>query len=174
MKEVELRARIDSIKGIIEKLHRMGAKDEGFAIQEDIYYRYIFDKEKKGVVRLRDDGKKITLTAKVKVHEKDVCWNEEEIFLELSDKKLLQRIFPVMLFYEECRIKKKRRKFTIGEYKINVDEVEGLGCFIEVELKGNEDTDIMMEKIRSLLRKLGIDETRIINKGYVQLVMEVK
>ena len=63
--------------------------------------------------------------------------------------------------------------FKKGTFEINVDKIEGLGWFVEVEGRGTEKGRAKIEKaIHAILSELGIQKEQIIERGYVPLAIE--
>jgi adenylate cyclase class IV len=72
-------------------------------------------------------------------------------------------------------VKKERTLFLSGQTRVHFDEVEGLGCFIELEvvlLPGQAISE--GEAIaRELMFELGIQESDLVAGAYVDLLKEV-
>lgn len=78
-------------------------------------------------------------------------------------KQLLQRIG----YYSIAEIYRWRSSWLFGDYRIVQDEVEKLGIFYEIEYRGViENPHIVMETINNLLINIGIQNFKIIDKGY--------
>ena len=63
------------------------------------------------------------------------------------------------------------RKQTFKNFEINLDEVENLGKFVEVELKGKDPQSLRVQIIEFVRKVLNIPESNIIQKGYVKLLL---
>lgn len=71
-------------------------------------------------------------------------------------------------YTEKVVIKKSRSRWNYRAFEIVVDEVEGIGTFIEIELKQCDDSvDQGREQIYSLMRNLGISKIERIDRGYL-------
>jgi adenylate cyclase class IV len=72
-------------------------------------------------------------------------------------------------------VKKKRTLFLSGQTRIHFDEVEGLGCFIELEVVLSPGQSISAGEAisRELMLKLGIQQSDLVSGAYVDLLMEV-
>jgi adenylate cyclase class 2 len=73
-------------------------------------------------------------------------------------------------FFRAAVVKKRRTKYALGEAVLAVDDVEGLGTFIEVELSGDEDWQAQKRTALEILAKLGLAES--IRKSYLELLNE--
>ena len=72
------------------------------------------------------------------------------------------------------RVLKRRTLFHVGRTSIHIDQVEGLGDFVELEvvLSENEATEDGAVVARNLMQQLGISEQDLIDKAYVDLLDE--
>lgn len=79
----------------------------------------------------------------------------------------LGRALPVI-----GRVRKRRRLYLAGTTRIHLDEVEGLGSFVELEV-ALADTDAVAdgERIaRDLLRALGVPDEDLVEGAYLDLM----
>jgi predicted adenylyl cyclase CyaB len=69
-------------------------------------------------------------------------------------------------------VRKERLLYGVGNTRIHLDKVEGLGDFLEFEVVLNEtDTPAKGEIIASeLMMKLGIEETDLVEGAYIDLL----
>jgi adenylate cyclase class IV len=77
------------------------------------------------------------------------------------------------LAYGQCgRVRKRRTLYLAGRTRIHLDEVDGLGHFLELEvvLDENEPTAAGIEVAHALLRTLAIDPGGLIEGAYVDLL----
>jgi adenylate cyclase class IV len=67
---------------------------------------------------------------------------------------------------------KRREVFLVGRSRVHLDEVEGLGCFVELEvvLRDGETTDTAHREARELLESLEISETELVAEAYIDLL----
>tara|TARA_A100000171_G_C2105218_1_gene131935 strand:+ start:528 stop:845 length:318 start_codon:yes stop_codon:yes gene_type:complete len=70
------------------------------------------------------------------------------------------------------RVQKRRRLFLAGRTRIHLDEVEGLGHFLELEvvLKCGEPSDVGVEEAHGLMAKLGVEHSQLVEEAYVDLL----
>ena len=87
---------------------------------------------------------------------------KERMEIEVEAPPELQRILEALGFYPTLTVRKTRSYYRLGKAKITLDEVEGLGCFIEVEA-GDEKT------IKSTLLKIGVTGP-LIHESYAELL----
>ncbi|RLE48329.1 class IV adenylate cyclase [Candidatus Woesearchaeota archaeon] len=169
MIEVELRFKLrEEIK---DKLKQLGAKTISKSVENDTYFKFGEDKERRFIIRIRKKNGVETLTFKgSSLLNEDSAWQEWEAKISNSDN--LKKLLLSNGFIELVKINKLREKFKLENFEINLDEVENLGKFVEVEVLGNDP-----EKARSLImnfvqNKLGVPKDAIIQKGYVKLMLK--
>ena len=70
----------------------------------------------------------------------------------------------------------KRRIYKYKDFEIELEDVEGLGCFIEVEKLSNSEKDEMLikEEVRDFIRSLKLKNTRELNIGKNQYLLSIK
>jgi predicted adenylyl cyclase CyaB len=77
------------------------------------------------------------------------------------------------LAFGECgRVRKKRTLFLVGRTRIHIDDVEGLGNFMELEvvLSEGQAVDEGVATARRVMQQLGINEDDLIDTAYVDLL----
>lgn len=72
------------------------------------------------------------------------------------------------------RVRKRRTLYMAGRTRIHVDRVEGLGTFVELEvvLGEGESEKAGVREARELMEKLGIEDSALIDRPYVDLLNE--
>jgi len=71
-------------------------------------------------------------------------------------------------------VRKTRYLFIVGQTRIHLDEVVGLGTFMELEVVLRDDqTDVEGQRIaEGLMRELGVGPADLIDKAYMDLIEE--
>src|SRR6188508_2331315 len=86
-------------------------------------------------------------------------------------KEVLERSYGIKMI-----VRKKREIYYIGNVKFHIDEVPGLGSFIEIEA-GNilaEKTEAeLLDQCNYFLKEFGIKEEDLIAESYSDLLMKV-
>jgi predicted adenylyl cyclase CyaB len=69
-------------------------------------------------------------------------------------------------------LRKRRWLYLAGRTRIHLDQVEGLGEFIELELvlDGDETVDQGVPRVRELMRRLEIEDRDSIDVAYIDLL----
>ena len=172
--EIEIRAEVKNQKKLLSILKKTkGIKFVGIYKEDDRYFKHATDEARNLVLRIRRKGEKAMLTFKGKAVGKDTAW--PDVDLPLSDPKILEKLFLSNNYVDVVRIKKERSMFKKGQFEINVDKIDHLGCFVEIEGRGNtKERKNIEESICLLLADLGVLKEQIIKKGYVPLMLEKK
>lgn len=91
----------------------------------------------------------------------------DEIESAVEDGKKLLKIFKLLHFRQICIIKKHRESWQYDKFRFDCDKVEDIGFFVEVEFEGEiDDPSKGREKIFNLLKKIGIDDYKVVKRGY--------
>lgn len=117
-------------------------------------------------LRLRISGNECFLTFKGP-QKKDIIKNRDEYEIKVSDHTLALKIFESLGIKEKLRVVKDRSIIMFEGLKFEIDNVENLGNFVEVEIKSDEE----IEKVKKIAQAAGI-EWKPILKGYAELLAE--
>jgi predicted adenylyl cyclase CyaB len=72
------------------------------------------------------------------------------------------------------RVRKRRRVYFVGQTRVHLDEVRGLGSFLELEvvLAPEQSAEQGQLVARALLTALGVEDTDLLAGAYVDLLFE--
>jgi len=159
---LELKIKVESHAKLIKTLGRINAGKKGTLNQKDIYYR-----TKNGLLKLRVEGNNFTLIKYLR-DEKGKRWSNYEL-LRLEGKnpeKYLNDIFEI-----DTIVEKKRILYLYKNTRIHLDEVKGLGKFLELEtllVSTRKDADM---RFKEIIKLLGLDPSKQIRKSYKLLML---
>ncbi|MCB1995031.1 MAG: class IV adenylate cyclase [Burkholderiaceae bacterium] len=70
------------------------------------------------------------------------------------------------------RVRKRRRVVLVGRTRVHLDEVEGLGCFLELEvvLRDGEPECDGIDEAEALMLRLGVEPTWLVEGAYLDLL----
>jgi len=167
MLEIEAKARIDSLKLVEKRIIDLGAVFHREVIENDTYYNHpcrdfsktdeaLRIRKSQGVYELTYKGQKIDSLTKTR----------SEHTVEIKNPSDASQIIESLGFERVASVNKKRRYFKLERYEIMLDNVDGLGTFMEVETSGNYSPD----KLLNFIHTLGIEETE--TKSYLELLLE--
>jgi len=175
MIEVEVKYRVESPVKVRERVRDSGGKLLGMEREEDIYFNhpckdYSMSDE---AVRLRIHGDgSATLTYKGP-RIGAVGKAREEASVHVDDPVQVLELLNKLGFKEVARVTKNREVYSLDNFTLYLDEVQGLGYFAEIEtlVDSNEMISKAIENIMELGKKLGLNEESIVNKTYLELLI---
>jgi predicted adenylyl cyclase CyaB len=70
------------------------------------------------------------------------------------------------------RLRKHRTLFLVGRTRVHLDQVEGLGEFLELEvvLRDGESADAGVREAQRLMEMLAVDPSQLIECAYIDLL----
>ena len=170
--EIEVKAKVRNLDDLVSKLKEIGCVLNEPVVQDDCIYNKKGVDIRKGydgspILRIRKQGEKIIFTLKKNRSNELDCIEKE---IEVSDKDILKDILELLDYENTIEVHKKRQRGKYGDYEICLDEVEGLGFFIEVEKMSDEDGEKVQNELFDFLKKLGIEDEDRVFYGYDTLV----
>jgi adenylate cyclase class 2 len=176
MKEVEVKAKVSSFEEIKSKLQDLGCSFSELMIQEDRIYLpngIEFPDKTEGTLfaRIRNSNGKYILTVKKQLETEFECMEHE---LVIDSPEQANEILKLLDFHEVLFVSKKRIKCKYSDMEICLDDIDGLGTFVEVEKMTNEkDTAKIKKELFEFLETLGIKKEEQVFKGYATLIYEL-
>ncbi len=170
--EVEIRAQIKNRGNVEGKLKKLGAKLIKKTRQIDKYFGEINLYRKIGysfLMRVRDEGNKKFLAYKGAKLKKDGVWEEYEF--EIDDVGKAIKMLKGMGMEEIIVVKKHRKEYALNGFTFCLDNIRGLGSFIEIEYSGDKNFSKKKNKETDLIKRLGIKKNQILDKGYVTMLL---
>lgn len=166
MKEIEIKLRAENTEKVIEQLEGKGCVFDSPIKQEDDIFIPLTEPTVPvtlgtNVLRIRRQGGKALFTLK---QGQELAKIERE--LEISDPETLEKIIVMLGFRKIARINKVRRKCKTDGVEICIDEVEGLGGFVEVEKITAEDPETVQRELLDFIARLGVDVSCRETVGY--------
>ncbi|GAD52888.1 adenylate cyclase [Halarchaeum acidiphilum MH1-52-1] len=175
MYEVEVKVPADH-GDVRDALESVGAEEGETVEQVDTYYDaphrdFAETDEALRVRRVIDgDGERARITYKgPKVDSESKA--REEIETGVADGEDAGAIFEGVGFTPAATVEKTRTYFTYDGYTVVLDDVAGLGQFVEVE-RESEDVASAREGAFDVLRRLGLDPTEQIRTSYLGLLLD--
>lgn len=170
VKEIEVKVRVTDLDSIRKKLEDMDCVFENELIQRDtlffpegVTFENV-DSEGVNVLRIRDENGKLLLTLKKHVGH-SLGKVEKETVIE--DKDQMADMIELLGFYEAFKVNKIRNKCKYKDMEICLDDVEGLGTFIEVEKISDSDVEKTQEEMFKFLQEsLGVKKEDRVTEGY--------
>lgn len=124
---------------------------------------------------IRERGEKVILNYKhfYPEHEEEQT-HGDEFETEVKNIGHLRKIFEALEFKKLVTVEKERENYTYrDEFDIALDNVKGLGTFIEIEaIKDFGGIKATRKKVFEFAESLGIDVEKRNNRGYAYLLMQ--
>ena len=176
MREIEIKARLTDRNLITQKLTSLGCVFEDQIAQNDtVYVKNVGSIEiynaNDVVLRIRIKNKdKIIFTLKKRMGNNLEAIEHET---EVDSKEEMEQALFLMGYQEAMKINKTRIITHYNGCEICLDEVEGLGSFIEMEkLVEDGDGQQIQEELFQFFLSLGITRDERIMSGYDLLILE--
>lgn len=170
MREIELKARVRDKQRLLQKLKEQGIMLGAAKTHHDVVFCKPGQQDyEEGSIwhRIRtEDGKTVIWTMKVDTGRKLDSIEHE---VQVSDARELEQMLKTMGLELYSDLTKTRQKAQHGDIEICLDDVEGLGTYIEAEkLFDDHGTDYQKaaDELWRLLESLGIIRTDQETLGY--------
>ena len=176
--EVEFKFELFNSDKLIIKLNQI-ADFKGEESQKDTYYNaphrnFLSVSPIKEWLRIRETNGKTKVNYKNFHHTSEYnAVSCDEFETNVEDKEVIKRIFESLNFSEMIVLEKVRKNWEYKNVIISVDEVRGLGSFIEVEAgDGFESIEDAKKQLQIVIKEIGAEVGNQLFKGYPHLLME--
>lgn len=179
MIEVEIKASIDNCQCIMENLFKTGFCNKATVVETDIYFNgndrdFCRTDE---ALRLRStksiENEKSYITYKSSKLD-NISQTRREYEMPIEKFDVMYDILTLLGYKPIINVVKTRYYYSRNDITACVDEVEGLGSFIELEkiekTEGAREDSVNM--LLSLLSDLGVPKTALLRKSYLELLLE--
>ncbi|MCU0612007.1 MAG: class IV adenylate cyclase [Candidatus Eisenbacteria bacterium] len=165
-RNIEIKARIDDVERALQRARNVAGEAPTLLLQDDTFFncangrlklRILSDSAGELIFYQRPD------TSKPRASDYTVVPTAHPRLLLTA----LTRVIGV-----RGRVRKRRWLFAAGRTRIHVDEVEGLGPFLELEVVLCDDDRLGdgIAEARRLMRELGVPEDTLVGGAYVDLL----
>lgn len=180
--EVEVKIPVRSLEDTVKRLKQCGFCLAGACREEDVYYNstYYDLREQDKALRIRrvtdlDTGKtRAEFNCKgPKLDQVSVSRTELEMCLETPE--ILERILEELTFLPvPCAVRKTRFTYTKGRITAAVDQVEGLGNYLELEIigQGEGQRPACLKEIEAIMKELGYEQKDTIRNSYLSMLQK--
>jgi len=164
---VEIKAKCQDLSMIKAILEKEGGIFLGQEEQTDIYFKIT-----KGRLKLRKGAKQSYLIYYKREDLQEIRPSHFELYPTATPAKLekvLRAAFEVLV-----EVKKIREVVWIQNIKFNLDNVEGLGTFIEIEAMTETPHEFaeLKEKVQTFIEKFAIKKEEIQSYSYSDLLLQ--
>ncbi len=161
---LELKASIPSVESARESARLCGAEFRGILLQTDTYFCVLRGRLK--VREISDDGAELIYYERAEeTLERWSTYSTVTIPEPALLKQQLSSALGVLVV-----VKKKRELFLFEGTRIHIDDVEGLGCFLEFEVPVHDEQDATRQ-MKFLRERFAIREDSIFTPSYSDLIL---
>lgn len=171
MIEVESKYRSPGNEKVEKALVRLGAKKIAEGAIEDTYFshpgRDFGESDEALRLRKRADGAELDYKGpRLKMENLKA---REEITIKVDNPLAAQRIIERLGFKEVCSIRKKRASYVYDKMRVDLDDVEGLGEFVEIEIL-TESPERSTQLFETAVKELALEKLE--PKTYFELILD--
>lgn len=167
-RNVEIKARIVSVEAFIPIVAALASEGPIKIVQRDTFFRC-----DAGRLKLRDF---LNGSGELIFYRRANARGPKESFYLRSETSTpeVPRRSLALAYGEAGNVSKLRTLFLVGRTRVHLDQVEGLGHFLELEvvLGENEPSKAGMLEALELMSKLGVESHQLIEGAYVELLSE--
>lgn len=167
-KNIEIKARVHDIAALAKRVASLATQRPTEIDQDDTFFRCLT-----GRLKLRtfsvDRGELIFY------RRADQTGPRESFFLRSSTSEPDRLRECLSLAYERGgRVRKHRTLYLVGRTRVHLDEVEGLGSFVELEVvvADGEPVSAAIAEAQHLMRTLEIHPSQLVERAYVDLLLQ--
>src|SRR5919106_3474013 len=167
MRNIELKARDPQPGRTLELALAAGAEDQGELAQRDTYFA-----RARGRLKLREGAGAAELIQYRRADMPDARESEYRR-IPAADAPALREALDAAL--GTLVVVEKRRRLLLHEnVRIHLDEVEGLGSFVELEAVAQPDSDLSAEhdKVSRLRAELEVGDDSLVAQSYSDLLLD--
>lgn len=152
----------------LERALSLGARDRGVLVQRDTYFTVAHGRLK---LREEEPGDGAHLIAYTRPDDDPAVRVSDYRVVPVAEPRLLCEALEAALGVRRV-IAKRRRLLTWEQVRLHLDEVEGLGTFLELEAVERPGSDLKRERARvaQLREVLEIADDRLLEGSYAELL----
>ncbi|MGV8126033.1 MAG: class IV adenylate cyclase [Methanothrix sp.] len=171
MIEVEVKARAP--EGMAERIAALGGELIAVENHQDLYFnsplRDFRRSDEALRIRIKEEGARLTYKGpKIDRATK----SRLELTVRIDDVPQMKEILGHLGFVFSATVRKQRRKYSYKGVTLALDDVEGLGSYVEVEGQAEADIEEQRRKVLEVMGELGLHES--ITSSYLELLEDKK
>lgn len=165
-RNIEIKARVGNLDALRARVAAISDTPGEVILQEDVFFH-----TPRGRLKLRvlgpSDGQLIGYVREDAPGPRP----SEYHLIPTTDPDRLRRALKATLGVRGT-VRKKRLLYRVGRTRIHLDEVEGLGTFVEIEvvLGPDETAEAGKAAAEELMKTLGIHATDLVDVAYIDLI----
>lgn len=165
---IEIKARVADLARTLSRASQVSGAEGCLIVQRDTFFNCM-----SGRLKLREfaDG-----TGQLISYDRPDALEPTQCEYRLYPTQSPTVLRDTLMMTLECcgEVKKNRYLFISGRTRIHVDDVEGLGSFLELEvvLESGSDQSTGVQEAEMLMEKLGVAENDLVRGAYIDLISE--
>lgn len=167
---IEIEAKARAPEDAEERILRMGGVLEGVENHTDIYFRSpvrdFASSDEALRIRIKKEG--VYLTYKGPKLDPETK-TRLELSLRVDDAATAERLLESLGFSRFAVVRKRRAKYRLGDAIVALDDVDGLGRFVEAEIAADRDSPIDRARVLEIISRVGTGEP--IRLSYLELLI---
>ena len=166
---IEIKARCTNPKEIETILLNNNARYEGSDRQIDTYFN-----SDSGRVKLREGNIENSLIYYQRKERKGQKKSEVTLYKTTGDSNALKEILTNTLGIK-IKVDKTRKIFFIENVKFHIDQVKGLGSFVEIEaidINGKMGEEKLRKQCNDSIRLLGLEKAEFLDQSYSDMLAD--
>ena len=164
-RNLEVKARIPALQKAEQIARSINAYPAGCLDQVDTYFNV-----QRGRLKLREINRDHAELIYYSRNELSKCRESDYEVFTSENISMLKKILEASLGIRAI-VRKRRKLYMYQSTRIHLDEVEQLGCFLELESPIEQSAETAREVVDFLLREFGVKESDCILGSYVDLIM---
>ncbi|MFT4192991.1 MAG: class IV adenylate cyclase [Comamonas sp.] len=165
-RNIEIKAKISSVSAIASRASAIADQSAIEEVQDDTFFQCV-----NGWLKLRELS---ASQGKLIFYRRDDQKGPKESFYvcSLTTEPATLRESLSLAYGQAGRVQKKRTMFLVGRTRIHLDQVVGLGDFLEIEvvLQDDEPSEVGVREAHEIMRQLGVESKQLIEGAYVDLL----
>jgi len=163
----EIKARCSNPKEIASILKNAGAEYKGIDHQVDTYFV-----TERGRLKLREGNIENTLIHYIRPNQAGPKTSSVTLYRP-NDAAALKAVL-LQAYDSKVIVDKKRGIYFIDNVKFHIDEVKGLGSFVEIEAIDDSETmdeAVLLEQCKHYIKLLGIKPEDLLETSYSDMLL---
>lgn len=182
MIEVEVKLPVQDIEQIRQKLQKAGFEETGRIYERDTYFDNAGHEIRNAdtALRIRETENHVTGERSAQMNYKgkkmdSQTMTRKELESGVEDPEVCRQILQALGFQAVMpEVIKERRTMRRENVEACLDEVQGLGSFLELEIMTAEEKekDILLKKIENILHYLGYTVADTVRTSYLSMLQK--
>ncbi len=166
-RNVELKARDPDPAATLAAALALGAEDRGELVQRDTYFA-----ASTGRLKLREEDRRGAQLIAYDRQDAAAARTSTYRRVDVDDPVALGAALAATVGVTVV-VEKRRRLLIAGATRIHLDDVDGLGRFVELEAVAAEGSDLTAEhaEVAAVRAAIGATDDRVVAAGYAQLLL---